>query len=236
MTAPSPVTVAAFDFDGTLTNGGSVWRFLSAMVGAPRVVAAGTVLLPKLLLGAARGGGAVDDAKQSLFVRTLAGLDAGEAERRAARFGEDHYRRRARRDVLERVEWHRRQGHRLVIVSASPEAYVRAVGDELGVDAVLATRLAVGPDGRLTGRFEGRNCRGAEKLERLRRWAEENLGTATPTLWAYGNSAGDRRLLEAADVGVNMGRLGRVGKLGRFRRLGADDEAGFGPEGFSEQR
>ena len=41
-----------------------------------------------------------------------------------------------------------------------------------------------------------------------------------PFLWAYGNSAGDRELLEAADIGVDAGRLGRFGKLRRFRRLG----------------
>ena len=41
-----------------------------------------------------------------------------------------------------------------------------------------------------------------------------------PFLWAYGNSAGDRQMLAAADIGVDTGRLGRLGKLRRFRRLG----------------
>ena len=40
-------------------------------------------------------------------------------------------------------------------------------------------------------------------------------------MWAYGNSRGDVRLLDAADVGVNLGRLGRLGALRAFPSLAA---------------
>jgi phosphatidylglycerophosphatase C len=124
------------------------------------------------------------------------------------------------------------------LVSASPEYYVKPVGDELGVDGVVATRLEVDRDGKLTGRFDGGNCRGAQKLARLVQWMEtspdarpdgEGAHDVTthkrddngrPYLWAYGNSAGDLQMLGAADIGVDAGRLGRFGKLRRFRRLG----------------
>jgi phosphoserine phosphatase len=119
------------------------------------------------------------------------------------------------------MEWHRAQGHRLVIVSASLDFYLSPVARDLDVDAVLATRLAVGPDGRLTGTYEGRNCRGHEKLVRVRRWIDDTggPGATTPVLWAYGNSAGDRQLLAGADVGIDVGRLGRIGALRAFPRL-----------------
>jgi phosphatidylglycerophosphatase C len=121
-----------------------------------------------------------------------------------------------------RLEWHRSRGHRVVIVSASPEAYVRTIGELLGADGVLATRLAVGGGGLLTGRYEGKNCRGAEKFARLSGWMRaQGLGggDAQPVLWAYGNGRGDLRLLNAADHGVNAGRLGRFGRLHRFPSL-----------------
>ena len=38
-------------------------------------------------------------------------------------------------------------------------------------------------------------------------------------LYAYGNSRGDLRLLQAADRPVDVSRLGRLGRLGRFPRL-----------------
>jgi phosphoserine phosphatase len=95
------------------------------------------------------------------------------------------------------------------------------VGEELDVDAVVATRLAVGADGLLTGGYEGRNCRGEEKLARVRQWMADTTeaGAIGGVLWAYGNSDGDKRLLGAADVGVDVGRLGRFGALRAFRRL-----------------
>ena len=193
-------------------------------------------------MAALRGGHYADDAKEALFRRTLAGLPAGQVADLAGTFGPAHYRRRARADVRRRLEWHRAEGHRLVIVSASPEYYVDAVGRHLGVDAVLATRLAVGADGRLTGSYEGRNCRGSEKIDRVRQWMKEQPHTngsaaIADVLWAYGNSDGDRFLLAGADIGVDVGRLGRLGALRRFRRLsnlpaaGTDPVAGPGGRG-----
>ena len=46
-----------------------------------------------------------------------------------------------------RADWHRTQGHRLVIVSASLAVYLRPIAQHLRFDAVLATELEVGNDG-----------------------------------------------------------------------------------------
>jgi phosphatidylglycerophosphatase C len=139
----------------------------------------------------------------------------------ARHFARRHLAATVRPDVRGRLDWHRNRGDRTVIVSASPELYVAEAGRLLGVDEVIATRLEVGPDGRLTGRYEGANCRGEEKIRRLREWlgaewlGAEGMGAGGPAgrLWAYGNSRGDLRMLAAADVGVNVGRLGRFGRL-----------------------
>jgi phosphatidylglycerophosphatase C len=89
-----------------------------------------------------------------------------------------------------------------VLVSASPELYVAPIGRRLGFDAVLATRLEVGADGRLTGRLLGANCRGAEKVARLRQWRGDGLALA----YAYGDSAGDTEMLALAATAVRLAR------------------------------
>jgi HAD superfamily hydrolase (TIGR01490 family) len=222
-TAERP-TVAAFDFDGTLTDGGSAFPFLVNVRGLLPVVRAVLSHSPALLHAAVVGGSAADDVKEKLFRRLLGGMSSEELNRRGAAFAQRHLRRHLRDDMRRRLEWHREQGHYTVIVSASPECYVSPAGSELGVDGVVATRLAVGGGGLLTGGYEGKNCRGSEKYARLvghLRAVGPSLGPSgeQPIMWAYGNSRGDLRLLEAADHGVDVGRLGRFGRLRRFPRL-----------------
>jgi HAD superfamily hydrolase (TIGR01490 family) len=227
-------TVAAFDFDGTLTNAGSVFPFLVSVRGLIPVLRAVLALSPGLVHAAIVGGTTADHVKEKLFTRLLAGMPAEELNRRAATFAQQHLRRHLRDDMRRRLEWHRDQGHYTVIVSASPECYVSPAGSELGVDGVVATRMAIGGGGLLTGGYEGKNCRGSEKYARLvghlRAVGPSPASPGEqPILWAYGNSRGDLRLLEAADHGVDVGRLGRFGRLRRFSRL--SEVAGAGTTG-----
>jgi phosphatidylglycerophosphatase C len=226
---PATTTVAAFDFDGTLTNGGSVYAFLVALRGTVTVARVTLRQSPHLLHAALVGGPTADAAKEAFFIRLLGGLDAAEVDRVSASFARHHLARKLRPDVARRLEWHRAQGHHVVIVSASPECYVRVAAEELGADGAVATRLAVTADGHLTGGYEGKNCRGAEKINRLTahlkaRGLLRPDGTR-PELWAYGNSRGDLRLLEAADHPIDAGKLGRWGRLRRFPRLRSVEEA-----------
>jgi phosphatidylglycerophosphatase C len=210
--------VAAFDFDGTLTEGGSVLDFLVALRGVRPVVSATAALAPRLAHGAVVGGSVADETKEMLFRRTLGGVPSSRVDEVSDRFARHHLARHLRADVRARFDWHRDRGDHLIIVSASPEVYVQVVGTLLGADGVVATRLAVDGSGRLTGGYEGANCRGEEKLRRLRMWMEET-GSTPDRLWAYGNSRGDLRMMRAADVGVNVGRLGRFGRLRDFGGL-----------------
>jgi len=124
--------------------------------------------------------------------------------------------RRLRPDMVERLQWHQGEGHATVIVSASLAAYLEPLGRRLAVDAVLATGLEVGGDGRLTGGLAGKNVRGAEKAARLRTY----LAGEHCELWAYGDSAGDRELLAMADHPLRITRSRRR----RRQRLGPPAE------------
>ncbi len=210
--------LAAFDFDGTLTEGGSVFGFLAALAGRPVVVSAALALAPQLAHAALVGGAVADQAKEHLFERVMDGELVERVDKVATWYGQEHVSNHLRPDVGNRFDWHRRRGDTVVIVSASPEVYVKVAGDRLGADGVIATRLEVGEHGALTGRYQGANCRGDEKLRRLRQWIVES-GPAPERVWAYGNSRGDLAMLRTADVGVDVGRLGRLGRLRSFPTL-----------------
>jgi phosphatidylglycerophosphatase C len=192
--------VAAFDFDGTLVERDSLLPFLQRVCGTRAVVRALALESPRLV-GLA-GGGDRDLLKARLFGRLLAGRRVVDLDRVVRDYAEHVTARRIRSDMLGVVEWHRREGHELVIVSASPELYLAPIGRLLGFDAVLGTRLEVDDDGRLTGRLTGRNVRGPEKVVRLR----GHVGEGPLRLWVYGDSGGDRELLALADVATRVTR------------------------------
>jgi HAD superfamily hydrolase (TIGR01490 family) len=196
--------VAAFDFDGTLTRRDSLLPFLVSVRGAAataRAVVAESPLFGRVLLGRASR----DEAKEALLTRLLAGADLQQLSESGQAFADRLVTREIRPAMRRRLDWHRRAGHRVVIVSASPTLYLDAAGRGLGVDAVLATELEVGAEGRLTGRLAGRNCRGDEKARRLRAWLDGSGHEPSSPVWAYGDSQGDTEMLALADVAVWVG-------------------------------
>jgi phosphatidylglycerophosphatase C len=191
--------IAAFDFDKTVSTRDNVVPFLRAAVGTPRLVLALARTSPRLV-AAALDDRKRDAAKAALVRHALTGYDAARLAGVATGFADDVVAHHLRADVVERIEWHRRRGHELVLVSASLASYLEPIATRLGFDAVLATELAVGEDRRLTGELTGPNVRGAEKVRRLDAW----LGDRPAFVWAYGDSAGDRELLARADHAIRV--------------------------------
>jgi phosphatidylglycerophosphatase C len=191
--------VAAFDFDKTISTRDNVVPFLRALLGRTRLTRALLAISPRLAR-AALNDERRDAAKVALVRHTLAGYDAGRIATVAVEFADDVVAHHLRPDVVERVAWHRNQGHELVIVSASFTSYLDPIAARLGFAAVLATELAVGDDGRLTGELVRPNVRGAEKVRRLDEW----LGAGPAFVWAYGDSSGDRELLARADQPIRV--------------------------------
>ncbi len=197
---PAPRTVAAFDFDKTLSRRDNFVPFLRAVAGN-RVLAVALGSVTPLLATRRR-----DRAKERIVEGCLGGRPLAQLTASATTFSAEVLAHELRADVRARLEWHRAQGHAVVLVSASLDVYLAEIGKALDATAVLATRLAVGPDGCCTGGLEGANVRGPEKVRRLDAWLADAYGEAPVELWAYGDSRGDRELLARADHPVRVGR------------------------------
>jgi len=72
---------------------------------------------------------------------------------------------------------------------------VAPIARALGADLLIGTRLAFDAEDRATGALDGANCRGPEKVRRLR----EAFGEAVRLEAAYGDTDGDREMLALAE-------------------------------------
>lgn len=118
-------------------------------------------------------------------------------------------------EALDLIESHRATGHKVYLVSASPEEIVEPLAEHLGVDGAIATRAVVDEDGRYTGEMEF-YAYGPFKAEAMRALAEAE-GLDLDQSSAYSDSYTDLPMLEAVGhpVAVNPDRV--LAKVARER-------------------
>ncbi|MEU3337355.1 HAD family hydrolase [Streptomyces sp. NPDC002144] len=93
------------------------------------------------------------------------------------------------------IEEHHTAGRDVVIVSTSGAEVVEPIGELLGADRVVATRMVVGEDGCYTGEVEY-YAYGPTKAEAVRELAESE-GYDLERCYAYSDSATDLPMLQA---------------------------------------
>jgi len=198
-------TVAAFDFDGTLSSRDNFMRFVRLVAGTADTAKAVAMAAPALV-AARRDPSQRDTAKAIVLRHTLRGRSDEYLRDLGRRFARLVVAEHLTPPVVERLAAHRTAGHDLVIVSASLTWYLEPAAELLGIPTVLATTMAVGVDGRCTGELAGPNVRGPEKAARLDDW----LAGAPAVVYAYGDSHGDTELLARADRPFLVDRRGRL--------------------------
>ena len=108
---------------------------------------------------------------------------------------------------MARLGEHQQAGHCCVLVSASPDIYLKRVARQLGFDALLCTEMAA-DSGRLTGLMTTPNCHGEQKVLRLKAWMAERFGVqgGAEVVYAYGDTSGDKPMLRMAKHAFYRGK------------------------------
>lgn len=185
--------IVAFDFDGTLTTRDSFTAFLKWRSPPGRWVLGGLRLVPAALAYLIhRDRGRIKAAAVREFLK---GVARGDLEAEARRFAELYSRSLLRPDAV--MAWKRWRGERvrLVIVTASPTLIVAPFARGLGADDILGTPLAFDAEDRVVGTFASPNCRGPEKVVRLKAAYGPDLRVQA----AYGDTSGDTEMLAIAE-------------------------------------
>jgi HAD superfamily hydrolase (TIGR01490 family) len=185
--------LALIDFDGTITTQGVYPDFLHFAVPRSRKLTAGLLLSP-LIVGYKCGLISDPAIRRALSRASFQGEDPARIGALGERFAREVLPALIRPIALERITWHKDRGDRVVVVSASLDAYLipwcRTHALEL-----ICTELKISA-GRLTGRYAQGDCYGPEKVRRIReRFRLADYGV----IYAYGDTEDDRPMLGLAD-------------------------------------
>jgi len=181
-----------FDFDGTITTDDSLIKFIRFVVGDTKFIWGMTLLSPMLTAYKLK---LIPNykAKQYMLSYFFKGMSEEKFMQVASEYSLNHIDTILRPKAMEKIAWHKEQGHKIVIVSASIECWLKPWCDKNELE-LIATKLEI-KNGIVTGRFKTKNCYGIEKAVRVREIY--NLDDYDH-IYAYGDSRGDTELLELA--------------------------------------
>jgi len=100
--------------------------------------------------------------------------------------------------AMETIKLHKENSDKIVIISASIENWIKPWAEKTDVEIVFATKIETDKNGLLTGRFLTKNCYGQEKVNRLLEMFPDRKDYK---FIAYGDSRGDKELINFADEG-----------------------------------
>jgi HAD superfamily hydrolase (TIGR01490 family) len=194
------MNLALFDFDGTISSSDTWTPFMRTAVRPFRILVGQSLLLP-VVLGYKLGVVSASRGRQIATRVAFVGEDAARIRQCGLDYAREVLPRTIQASALERLAWHRSRGDEVVVVSAALEVYLSpwCQANELNH---ICTRLEE-KQGRLTGRYVEGDCCGTEKVRRIK---DRYDLSRYDRVYAYGDSAEDREMLEVADVQFYRGK------------------------------
>jgi phosphatidylglycerophosphatase C len=184
--------IAFFDFDGTITTKDSLMEMIKFQKGrlafymgfllhTPWLIAYKLNLYPN------------HRAKQKILIYFFAGEPEHIFQEKCDLFAESLLPGMIRPGALAEIDQLRKHGFEIVVISASAGNWLRKWTNRLSLK-LIATRLEV-KNGMITGKIEGKNCYGEQKVVCIR---EQWDLAEYEEIYAYGDSPGDKPMLALA--------------------------------------
>lgn len=182
--------LAIFDVDFTLTRRETLLEFYyflikkkpSLMKNLPKSVKGGFLYLIKVY----DAGRAKED-----FISFIKGITEEEMESIAKEFYEKRLKNILYEDALSTMKNFKKEGYKIYLISASAEFYLKELYNIKEVDKIIGTRFEV-RDGKYTGKIYGENCKGVEKVIRLKQYLkEESIDVDFKNSYMFSDSLAD---------------------------------------------
>lgn len=179
------IKLAVFDLDGTITFKDTYLEVVSFHKGRPFFYIAKTYLYWNVLLlrlSLINN----DRLKRNLVSLFFKGKSAGELQRLGLNFSREVMPRIVYADAIERIKWHQKEGHQVVILTASCDFWLTAWADKMNLSLVSTEIEYV--NNTFTGELIGANCYGPVKVDKLR---EQYPEAEFEYAYGYGDTSSD---------------------------------------------
>lgn len=186
--------IAFFDFDGTITKKDTLLEFIRFAKGDLSFIA-GFFLYSPFIVAYKLGIITNQAAKEKVLQHFFSNTTVEEFNNLCNDFAEKVIPSLVRKKAMKEIDRLKQEGARIVVVSASAENWVGIWSKKQELE-YIATRMECS-DGKMSGKILGRNCYGNEKVERIRNVYDL---TTFDRIYCYGDSDGDKAMLEIADI------------------------------------
>lgn len=187
--------LAIFDVDYTLTRKETLMELYRFMVSkdirliryVPRAIFSGLMYVI----------GSFDERKtKETFLRFIEGIKEEEMNNLVKDFYEKRLSKIIYKDAIEMMKKLKSEGCKIYLISASPEFYLKELYNIKEVDKIIGTRFTL-KNGVHTRRMEGVNCKGEEKVRRLKEEINrEGIEVDFKNSYMFSDSLSDKPLFD----------------------------------------
>lgn len=187
--------LAIFDIDFTITRRETLMEFYKYIVSKD---IKNVRFLPRALYGGLMYGLKVYDERKvkEVFLKFIENIEEKDLAILTKRFYDERLSTILYKDALDMIDKLKKDGYMVVLISASPEFYIKEFYAIDSVDLIIGTRFTF-EDGKFIRKMNGNNCKGQEKVVRLMEvLKEKNIEVDFKNSYMFSDSLSDKPLLD----------------------------------------
>lgn len=187
--------LAIFDIDFTLTKKETLIQFYMYMMKKnPKLL----IYIPRIIFSGFFYALKINKEKKTkeIFMKFIKGIKEEEMKKIVKEFYDEKLSKILYEDSIKMIKKLKLEGCMIILISASPEFYLEEFYNIKEVDKVMGSRISC-KEGMYENTMEGENCKGEEKVKRLKKYLqEENISADFENSYMFSDSLSDLPLFK----------------------------------------